>query len=163
MPDHHRSEIKNSCLKRIHWTNPTIQLFMIQSDDPDQINNAPGSTFLMLDLWFDRRNIVSGVSGHTQREAHTFNLPHSGSARASRMFVAIALSSASVLVTCSLLIGCRGGESHQSGVVDWAVLIALLGSLCWVIPTDCSSVLSGWRLGQASRPAAGGWWLLSVF
>ncbi len=43
------------------------------------------------------------------------------------MFVAIALLSVSVLVTCFLLIGCKGGESQQSGDGGWAVLIAQLG------------------------------------
>lgn len=58
---------------------------------------------------------------------HTFNLPHPGSARGLRMFVTITLFSVSVLVTCFLLIGCKG-ESHSSWEMEvGAVLIALLG------------------------------------
>lgn len=45
------------------------------------------------------------------------------------MFVAIALFSVSVLVTVPFD-WLQRGESHQSGVVDWSVLIALLVSSC---------------------------------
>lgn len=43
------------------------------------------------------------------------------------MLVAIALFSVSVLLTCFFFDWLQRGESHQSGVRDWAVLIAPLG------------------------------------
>lgn len=87
-------------------------------------------------IWHEK-HVVCSWSHSMEYTSHKFNLPHPGSERGTRMFMAIALFSVSVHVACSPLIGCF---SRAFG--DWASLIALLGLFCWVAPTDCTYILS---------------------
>lgn len=85
----------------------------MQSVDPDEINNARVHFSQAWPIIWQMKHSKCFRSHTAWSTVHTFNLPHPGSARGRRMLVAIALFSASVLVTCFLLIGCKGAELHQ--------------------------------------------------
>lgn len=108
------------------------------SVDPDQINNAPR-------VQFSRAWPVLWNTAGTHLQFRPFRLSE-GLKDVCAVFC---------VCPCHMFLfdWLQRGESHQSGVVDWTVLIALLVASGWVIPTDCTSGLSGCNKQGLDRPA----------